>query len=442
MNFLYRIVLTAALASPLGTVAWAQTTASSPQTLDYIVAVVNSEPITYKQWQQEVLRQLADARAAGRSMADTARVRKDILEQLVARKAQVQSATELGIKVDDVSVDRAEQMLATQKKLTVAALRDLWKLGGLSVQDSRAYLRDQLMLERLRERVIDGTVRVSDLELEQEVQQRIQQQNDPQLQTINLAQILIAVPENATATTQQQLARKAQDALTRIRQGEPFQQVLKAVSDADSKNGGVMGLRRADRYPELFVRATANLQPGQVSEVVRSNAGFHILQVVEKQRPDSLVMMVSQTRVRHILLRTDATPAAQEQALATLTKLRQQLVSGSIKFDNAARSLSQDGSASEGGDLGWISPGMFVPEFEVAMDALAVGEISQPVVSRFGVHLIQVMDRRRVELPAAQAREVVRAELRKAKQQEALRQWGQDARARAFVEYRDLQQEP
>jgi peptidyl-prolyl cis-trans isomerase SurA len=232
-----------------------------------------------------------------------------------------------------------------------------------------------------------------------------------------------------------QAQTQAMRLLARIRAGEEFGDLVKELSGADRSNGGQLGLRRADRYPLLFVNATQSLAVGQVSEPVRSDAGFHLLLVVER-RAGSVVQTVPQTRARHILLRISP-QASQAQALAKLNEARARIMAGSTTFEAAARELSQDGSASQGGDLGWANPGMFVPEFESAMDRLKEREISQPLVSRFGVHLLQVMERRNVELTLAQVRERLRAELRAQRVEEAFASWERDVRNRAFIEIRE-----
>jgi peptidyl-prolyl cis-trans isomerase SurA len=224
--------------------------------------------------------------------------------------------------------------------------------------------------------------------------------------------------------------------LVRIRSGEDFATLVKQHSDADRTKAGEFGLRRADRYPSTFVQATQSVAVGAVSELVRSGAGFHILKVLERRAPSALTKSVVQSHANHILLRTGP-ELTQAAALAKLTDIRQRIASGKTDFASAAREYSQDGSAPQGGDLGWASPGMFVPEFEDAMNRLTDGQISSPVVSRFGVHLIQLVERRRVDLSPRDVRELVRNQLREAKLDEAYATWTRDIRERAYVELRE-----
>ena len=244
------------------------------------------------------------------------------------------------------------------------------------------------------------------------------------------------MPEKATPEQSAKLFRTAQEVLERARAGTDFNALVQEFSAADKSNGGQIGLRRADRYPTIFLKAIMPLAVGSVSDIVRSGAGFHILKLIEKKAPTSYAQYKVQTHARHILLRTSP-ELSQAAALARLTDVRKRLQAGKLDFQTAAREMSQDGSAAQGGDLGWADPGMFVPEFEDVMNQLADGEVSNPVVSRFGVHLIMLLERRRVELPLRELRESVRNQLRQARYAEALATWARDVRGRAFVELRE-----
>ncbi|TAH13702.1 MAG: molecular chaperone SurA [Curvibacter sp.] len=412
--------------------AHAQTT----QSLDYIVALVNSEPITYQELEREIKRVAQQIEQQGQTKPPAAELRRLVLERMINDRAQLQLARESGIRIDTPAIDQAEREVATQNQVDVAGLHQRLAKDGVSVATFRDGLRDQLALNRLHERSVESTIRVSDVDVERAMQARLDSNADPLSFDINLAQILIAVPEKATAEQAAALFVQAKGVLTRIRAGEDFERLVKEVSAADRANGGHMGVRRADRYPELFVEATQTLNVGEVSEIVRSGAGFHILKVIEKRAPARLVRTVVQSRARHILLRSSP-QQSQAQAIAKLADARQRIVSGKVDFASAAKGLSQDTSAERGGDLGWANPGMFVPEFEEVMNALKENEISQPLVSRFGVHLIQLMERRRVELSPQEVRESVRSELRRSRYEEAYRNWAQDVRGRAFVEMRE-----
>ena len=293
-----------------------------------------------------------------------------------------------------------------------------------------------LVLTRLREREVEPRVRVSDLEIDQYL--RDQQTNtDPTSTEINLAQILVSIPDNATAQQIDALQGKAQQALGRSRAGDDFAALVREYSDAaDRANGGQLGLRTADRYPPLFLEATQNLEVGAISAVVRSGAGFHVLKLLERRNAGLPPMTVTQSRARHILLRVS--PQLSEAAARDkLVEFKKRIEAGQADFATLARDNSQDGSAAQGGDLGWANPGMYVPEFEDVMGRLAPGQISDPLVSRFGVHLIQLMERRDTALSLREQREAVRAVLREKKLDESYVNWAQDLRGRAYVEMRE-----
>jgi peptidyl-prolyl cis-trans isomerase SurA len=254
---------------------------------------------------------------------------------------------------------------------------------------------------------------------------------------LNLAQVLVAVPEAATPEQVEALRKRAERALERARAGEDFAGLVREFSDAtDPTNGGQLGLREASRYPALFVDATRQLGVGDVAALVRSPAGFHVLKVVEKASAGLPVAAVTQSRARHILLVPSAR-LSESDARQKLADFKKQVVAGKADFAVLARENSQDGSAAQGGDLGWASPGMFVPEFEGAMNRLAPGEVSDPLVSRFGVHLIQLLERRKATLSPTEQREAVRAMLREKKLDEAFKIWAQDLRGRTYVELRE-----
>ncbi len=410
--------------------------AQKTQSADFVVAVVNSEPITNSEVQAAVQRVTEQIKAQRQTPPSNEELRKGVLERLISDRAQLQLAAEVGIRIDDAAVDLAEQNLARQNQMEVDAFRQRMAKDGIPAATFRMQLRDQLTLSRLREREVDARVRISDQDVEKALAEQQATNTDPYAQEINLAQLLIAVPEKADEKLVSQLQAQAQALLVRIRSGEDFATLVKQHSDADRSKGGEFGLRRADRYPPSFVQATHSVAVGAVSELVRSGAGFHILKVLERRAPSALAKSVVQSHANHILLRTGP-ELTQAAALTKLGDVRQRIVSGKTDFASAAREFSQDGSAPQGGDLGWASPGMFVPEFEDAMNRLVDGQVSNPVVSRFGVHLIQLVERRHVDLSPRDVREQVRNQLREAKLDEAYATWTRDIRERAYVELRE-----
>lgn len=409
---------------------------TSQQSADFIVAVVNSEPITNNEVRRELEKALQLASQQGRPQAASEALAKQVLDSLIDQKVQLQQARETGIRVDEAAIDVAEQSVARQNQVDVAELHKRLAADGVTVSQMRGLLRDQLTLSRLREREVESRVRVTDQEVEEYLGAQPVNVSPENLQ-INLAQILIAVPENANAAQVATLQAKGQRALARARAGDDFAALVKEFSDAsEGAQSGQLGLRTANRYPPLFLEATQNLAVGGVSDVVRSGAGFHILKVIEKISPSLPTMAVTQSRARHILLRLSPS-LTEAQALAKLSVFKRDVVAGKANFANLAREFSQDGSAAQGGDLGWASPGMFVPEFEDVMNRLEPSQISDPLVSRFGVHLIQLMERRKVALSPREQRDTVRAMLRDKKLDPAFSAWAEGLRARAYIEFRE-----
>jgi len=448
MNNLLSPARSAFLASILGTIgllsvsaAFAQnsatTVAAAPlRQADFIVAVVNSEPITNREVQVLRQRLANEAAARGGNSPGPSELFRAAVEQLINEKAQLQQAREAGIKIDAEVIDQAELNVASSNQLSLEEMHKRLAQDGISVSAFREQLRTQLTLSRLREREIEGRVRVSDLEVEQFLNEQIRIQAAQVPSQLNLGVVLIEVPENSSEPVVKALAERAADVARRAQNGENFAELAKAFSQTADRgaNGGEMGLRPMDRYPELFLEATRNLKVGEVAAPVRSAAGFHVIKMLERRQATTL--LVTQTRARHILLRP-STQQSQGQAIAKLNEVRQAIVSGKADFAVVARELSQDGSAEQGGDLGWANPGMFVPEFEQVMNRLRPGQVAEPLVSRFGVHLIEVTDRRSAPMSDQEQRTIARTALREKKMDEAYATWIEDIRGRAYVEMRE-----
>ena len=413
----------------------ANTLAQSTAGSDYIVALVNSEPITNAELELQIEQVIENRSRQNLAVPPTAELRAAVLDRMINDRTQLQLAKEYGIRVDAAALDQAEANIAAQNQIDVAQLRASLEKRGKSIASFRQQLRDQLLITRLQEREIDARLKVSDAEVETALTARQLAAKDPLNQEINLGHLFIALPENpgqAVVAQAQELNRKI---LARLGSGESFEALVQELSAADRNNGGQLGLRRADRYPPLFVAATQALAVGAVSQWVRSDAGFHLLKLIER-RVNGLSDTMVQHHGRHILLRPDAS-LTQAQALARLAQVRESIVAGSTRFELQAQAISQDSSASQGGDLGWATPGMFVPEFEQVLSNLREGEIALPIVSRFGVHLIQLLERRTVALTPAQLRERERNILRAKRADEIFETWSREVRDRAFVEIRD-----
>lgn len=412
---------------------------TGPQTADYIVALVNSEPVTNHEVRQRMLRAEQQLTQQGAAMPPRSELVRQVLEQLVGERAQLQHAAELGLRVDAATLLQAEQSIADQNQLSLEEFRRRMAAQGMDITRLRSDLSNQILLQRVREREIESRVSVTEADIDAYIQEK-QANIDPSQLGLNLAHVLVLVPEGATEERVRELQARAQAVADRARTGYDFAALAREYSDAPERaNGGAFGMRAADRLPALFVEAVQSVPTGGIVGPFRSPAGFHVLKVLEKNQAGLPDMVVTQTRARHILLRI--TPQlSQEAAVARLSQFREQVIGGQTSFPALAREHSQDGSARQGGDLGWASPGQFVPEFEEAMNALRPGEISQPLVSRFGVHLIRVDERRDNTLSTREQRDVVRGLVREQKAGDALQSWAQDVRSRAFVEYREAPQ--
>jgi len=414
----------------------ANTTAGS-RSSDFIVAVVDAEPITNLELQQQVEQtvQLMQQQQGGFVPRREVLVRQ-VLERLIDERAQMRLAQELGIRIEDPVLEQAEQGMATQNGVSLEAFRERLAQQGMSQVQFRNDLRQQLTLQRLREREVNARIRITEPEIDKLLADRIKTSQDAE-PMLALGHILLAVPDDASEAQRQERRLRAQSLIDQLKAGADFAALARDNSDASDKaSGGMMGLRAAQRYPSLFVEAVQTLAVGQLAGPVPSGAGFHILKLMERRQPQATTLTVPQTLARHILLRPGE-QLSPNAARARMLEIKSQIDSGRAEFATMARLHSQDGSAATGGELGWAGPGMFVPEFEEAMNKLAPGQTSPPVVTRFGVHLIQVMERRQAELSVKEQRDLARNILREQKLEDSYRAWAQETRGRAYIEYRD-----
>ena len=410
--------------------------AGSQQSADFIVAVVNSDPVTNNEVRAKIVRAEQQLTQQGAALPSRAELAKLVLERLIGDKAQLQVARQSGIRVDESAIENAVRSVAQQNELSVEELRKRLVTDGISYTQFRSDIRDELLVTRLRQREVDARITVTEAEIDQFLREQEGGKGLSSLE-LNLAQILITVPDNASPQQIATLQAKATQVAGRARSGGDFAALAVEFSDSPTKSaGGEMGLRPADRYPPLFLEATATLPAGGIAGPLRSDAGFHVLKILEKKQGGMPGANIIQTHARHILLRPSGqlTEAAAKEKLA---EMRKRLVAGKADFAAEARENSADGSAKDGGDLGWTNPSSFVPEFEQVMNSLSPGQISEPLTSRFGVHLIQVLERRVTQLSAREQRELAKNVLREKKQEEAYVTWAQEVRGRAYVEYRE-----
>jgi peptidyl-prolyl cis-trans isomerase SurA len=400
---------------------------------DRIVAVVNDEVITYRELQQRVARVTAQLRSQGAPLPKPDVLARQVLERMITEKVQLQFAKESGVTVDEAELDKTISAIAAQNRLSPADFRRAVEREGFGWEAFRESIRNEMLISRLREREVDRKIVVSDAEVDAFLEAN--EANASERQEFELSHILIRVPEQATPDQIDARRKRAEQAAAELRSGTDFRQVAVSFSDApDALQGGNMGWRPADRLPELFVQAVAGLKLGEVTPVLRSPAGFHILRLNDRRGGGAVPKQVQQTHARHILVRTNEL-VSESDALRKLNILRERIRQGA-DFAELARLNSDDASASRGGDLGWILPGDTVPPFEAAMNALKIGEVSTPVRTPFGYHLIQVLERRIADVTADRKRLEARRVLGARRADEAYEEWVRQLRDRAYVEYR------
>ncbi|WP_018714697.1 peptidylprolyl isomerase [Brachymonas chironomi] len=415
--------------------AQAQTARSGVQS-DYIVAVVNKEPVTNREVQVRANELARSLSAAKQPVPTRQALLQRALDDVIFQKAAIQSARATSIAISDEELDVRERALARQANLDVEKYRARFiQERRIAPSQYRAALRDAFLLERVRDaRVNQEMAKVSDLEALRALrEQRIKQGlPDSLVPAVRMAQILIAVPPGSSPQEVQALQEKANNAVKALRNGQEFLQVAREYSDIPPQASPLVPQEQL--APDLAA-AIRNVPLGQSTDAVRTEDGFHIIQVVERQHID-MAFGITETRARHILLIPSA-KLSEKQATAQLAQVRRDIASGKTDFADAARRLSMDGSAQQGGDLGWAQPGMFVPEFEERLDKLqAAGNMTQPFTSRFGVHLVQLLERRSAPMTQAQQVAMARAALREQRAGEALRNWEEEIRGRAYIEMR------
>lgn len=409
----------------------AETKPARITSLDRIVAVVGSDVITQLELDARLHTVTQQLQKQGTPMPPREMLEKQLLERLIMDRVQLQFAQEVGVKIDDAQLDKTLQRIAQENKLSPEQFRAALEKEGVDFNKFREDIRKEITIARLREREVDNRVTVSDGEVDNYLNNRNAAADGGEF---NLAHILVRVPEQASPEQLRKLKDRATKALQEVQAGNDFRQVAASYSDApDALEGGVLGWRTAGQLPNLFVDALSQIRPGETSQVLRSPNGFHILKLLDKRGKEA-PLVVQQTHARHILIKVNEAMSEQDARNRAL-QIKERLDNG-VSFEEQARLQSEDGSASRGGDLGWLSPGDTVPEFEKAMDALKPGQISAPVRSPFGWHLIEVLERRNQDVSAERTRLQARQEIRTRKADEAYQEWLRQLRDRAYVEYR------
>jgi len=405
--------------------------------IDAIAVIVNDEVITQRELNERVATIVARMQQQKLALPDAAELRKQVLERMIVERAQLQLAKEMGVRVDDNMLDRAIARIAEQQKMTVQQLRNQMEKEGTTFASFREEIREEIIMQRLREYEVDNKITIGEAEVDSFI--AAEKAAASEQFELNISQIMVRIPENASPDVIAQRQKRAEEVLRQLRTGADFAKMAATYSDAsDALQGGAVGWRPGSALPPLFADALNKLKPGQNTPIIKSAAGFHILKLVDKRSMADAAAQetVQQTHARHILLKVTPTMSAAD-AKRKLLELKERLDNKAAKFEELARLFSNDSSANKGGDMGWLYPGDTVPEFEQAMNGLKVGQVSEPVETSFGYHLIEVLERKTDDVSKEKQRAAARNALRERKLVEAVEDWQRQVRDRAYVEFRD-----
>lgn len=428
MNLLKRPEFILALLLAFANPAW-----SAPTPIDHVVAVVNDEVITRLELSRRYDEVVQSLTQKNTPLPPRPVLEKQLLDRMITERALQQHARNTGIRVDPAQVERTLARIAAQNKMELPELKAMLEKEGQSIERFRDNVRNEILIARARERDVENKITISDAEIDGYLQTQAQQGAETEY---NFAHILITVPENASPEQLQARRARAQEVMDSLNKGGDFAQLSASYSDApDALQGGISGWRTSGQMPSLFVDTLKPLQPGETAPLLKSANGFHILKLIDKRGRD-VALSVTQTHARHILIKTNEI-TSESDAKNRLLQLKERLDNG-VKFEELARLHSDDGSASKGGDLGWVNPGDTVPEFQKAMDALQPNQISEPIQSPFGWHLIQVLARRTQDVTQERQKLVARQAIRERKGDEAFQDWVRQIRDAAYVELRPL----
>ncbi|WP_229458535.1 peptidylprolyl isomerase [Massilia glaciei] len=421
-----------------GTGGFLPPASSSANVIDSIYVVVNDEVITRNEVGARVRDITARMKAQNAPLPEAADLERQVVERMIVERAQMQLAKEMGVRVDDAMLDRAIGRIAEQQNMTVQAMRDTMEKEGTKYAVFREEIRGEIMMQRLREHEVDSKIQVSDAEIDTFMAAEKAASADKV--QVEIAQILVRIPENSSPEQIAARRARADEVVRQIGAGADYAKMAGTYSDAsDALQGGMIGWRSPELLPPIFATELLKLAPGQITPVIKTSAGFYILKLTNKRSAASAgpeKATVQQSRVRHIMVRVTPAMSAAD-AKKKLGELKAQIDAKSAKFEDLARLHSNDSSATKGGDLGWLSPGDAVPEFEAAVAALKPGEVSGVVESPLGFHLIEVLERKTDDVTGARARDVARNALRERKLQEATEDWARQVRDRAYVEFRE-----
>ncbi|NKB38138.1 MAG: molecular chaperone SurA [Gammaproteobacteria bacterium] len=406
--------------------------AHSAVELDRIIAVINDDVVMKSELDDKVRTVKNQLKEQGTTLPPSSILEKQVLDRLILTKLQIQMAEKTGIRVDDESLNRTISNIAAENKLSLAQFREILESDGYSYARFREDIRQEILTSRLRQRQVDNRITVTDREISNFMDN---QEHQGEVETeYNLAHILVATPEGMSTAAREDAKKIAEKVLADLKNGGDFSQLAATYSDGqDALDGGKLGWRKAGQVPTLFAESVADMEKGDVSDIIRSSSGYHIITLLDVRSTEQVV--VTQTSARHILIVTDEL-IDDEDARRRLQQLLLRLKGGD-DFADLARGHSNDAlSAADGGNLGWVSPGDLVPEVEAAMNALAPGQVSQPFKSQFGHHIVQVLERREHDSTEDVKRAKAREAIRRRKLEEAHQNWLREMRDDAYVEYR------
>ena len=398
--------------------------------LDRIIVVVDQDVITEKELQEKINSVIGNLKNQKIEIPSENILRKQVIERLIANSIQIQLANQTGLKISDAQVDKTIERIAEKNKLNLADFKKTLEKDGTNFYKFREEIRNEITIAQLKEREVDSKIVITDGEIDNFLNAQSKEAQDE----FEVAHILIRVPEDASPEKLEKLKNKAEEAVKQIQSDINFTQVSAAFSDTpNALEGGSLGWKKTSDLPTLFVDALKKTEVGKITSILRSPNGFHILKLINK-KGSSGPLVVEQTHVRHILIKLSEI-TSENEGRQKLIGIKERLENGT-KFEDMAKQYSEDPSSNNGGDLGWINPGDTVPEFEKTMKQLNLNQISDPIKTPFGWHLIQVLERRSQDMSKESARIQARQQIKMRKSEEAYQDWLQELRDRSFVELR------
>jgi peptidyl-prolyl cis-trans isomerase SurA len=416
--------------------------ASSAKVIDSVYVIVNDEVITRREVDNRVNEITARLKSQSAQLPDPEDLRRQVVEAMITERAQLQLGKEYGVRVSDTELDRAIGRIAESQKMSVQDMRNQMEKEGMTFAQFREQIRNEIIMQRLVDHEVDSKIQVSDAEID--TYMAAEKAAAADRVELDLAQILVRIPENASP--EQIAARKARadEVARQLRTGADFAKMAATYSDSpDALQGGAVGWRDPNRLPPVFAAELAKLKPGQVTPVVRTNVGFHILKLINQRKPEAQQQqqeeaVVQQTHARHIMLKVTPTQTEADDR-KKLLDLKAKIEGKQATFEDLARQNSQDTYAAKGGDMGWVESGDVPAELETVIKSLKPGEISDPVKTPFGMHIVQVVERKSQDTSKEKERATARQVLTERKRQEAMEDWARQVRDRAYVEFREEQ---